>query len=140
MDIDCRSVTYSSNPSKQVEAAALESKDAPKKEIERNQAETLRQRLDNIDDWFERFEYSMYLAAQKKEPVVTVASPYQYNKTDANRTDTVGESLDQSMLKFLDKESPKYVMEEAFCRDIDAFNTAFIVSKLFNYLIGWKIA
>ena len=52
------------------------------------------------------------------------------NSTDGNRTETISESLSKSMLKYLSLEDAKAKdLEEAFCRDIDSFNSAYIVSS-----------
>ena len=52
------------------------------------------------------------------------------NSTDGNRTETISESLSKSMLKYLSLEDAKAKdLEEAFCRDIDSFNSAYIVSN-----------
>ena len=53
------------------------------------------------------------------------------NSTDGNRTETISESLNRSMLKYLNLETAKEKdLEEAFCRDIDSFNSAYIVSRI----------
>ena len=58
------------------------------------------------------------------------------NKTDLDldRTETPDESLRKSLLKYLGIEATKMQLEEAFCRDIDSFNSIYIVSiqKLYN--------
>ena len=51
------------------------------------------------------------------------------SKEDLNRTLSPQESLCTSMLRHIDKKTVrKDDLEEAFCRDIDSFNAAFIVS------------
>lgn len=51
------------------------------------------------------------------------------SKEDLNRTLSPQESLCTSMLRNIDKKTvSKDDLEEAFCRDIDSFNAAFIVS------------
>lgn len=50
------------------------------------------------------------------------------NKTDLDRTETPDESLRKSLLKYLGIEATKMQLEEAFCRDIDSFNSIYIVS------------
>ena len=50
------------------------------------------------------------------------------NKTDMDRTETPDESLRKSLLKYLSIEATKVQLEEAFCRDIDSFNSIYIVS------------
>ena len=50
------------------------------------------------------------------------------NKTDMDRTETPDESLRKSLLKYLSIEATKMQLEEAFCRDIDSFNSIYIVS------------
>jgi len=50
------------------------------------------------------------------------------NNADLNRTETIKESLKKSMLKHLNlkKVASREELEEAFCRDIDSFNSAYI--------------
>ena len=58
------------------------------------------------------------------------------NRTDGNRTETIEEALGSSMLKYLDvRQASERELKEAFCRDIDAFNTAFNVRQEFIFLL-----
>ena len=51
------------------------------------------------------------------------------SKKDLNRTLSPHESLCTSMLRHVDKKTiSRTDLEEAFCRDIDSFNAAYIVS------------
>ena len=53
-----------------------------------------------------------------------------------DRTETKEESLSGSLLKFVDaKNASKANLEEAFCRDIDAFNEAFQVVNIFHFYV-----
>ena len=53
-----------------------------------------------------------------------------------DRTETKEESLSGSLLKFVDaKNASKANLEEAFCRDIDAFNEAFQVDNNFHFYV-----
>ena len=55
------------------------------------------------------------------------------SRTDLNRTLSPHESLCTSMLRHVDRQTiNKTDLEEAFCRDIDSFNAAFIVSFIFS--------
>ena len=52
-----------------------------------------------------------------------------------DRTETKDESLSGSILKYMDAEhASKEELEEAFCRDTDAFNEAFQVGIVHNEL------
>ena len=54
------------------------------------------------------------------------------SRTDLNRTLSPQESLCTSMLRHIDRQAiSKTDLEEAFCRDIDSFNAAFIVSLIY---------
>ena len=58
------------------------------------------------------------------------------NRTDGNQTETIEEALGNSMLKYLDVTQANEIdLKEAFCRDIDAFNTAFSVGIIYQIII-----
>ena len=65
------------------------------------------------------------------EEIITTTKQQISNKnnlTDLDRTETPDESLRKSLLKYLGIEATKMQLEEAFCRDIDSFNSIYIVS------------
>ena len=75
----------------------------------------------------------------KGKPKSTIHDTYEncptlskFARKDLNRTMSPHESLCTSMLRHLNRTTvSKIDLEEAFCRDIDSFNAAFIVS--FNH-------
>ena len=67
-------------------------------------------------------------AVKKETKAATITIP-------DDRTETKEESLSGSLLNFVDaKNASKANLEEAFCRDIDAFNEAFQVDTVFLFL------
>ena len=61
------------------------------------------------------------------------------SRTDLNRTLSPHESLCTSMLRHVDRQTiSKPDLEEAFCRDIDSFNAAFIVSFIFSIHVWFE--
>ena len=71
------------------------------------------------------------------KPVVKPA----YDGIPDDRTETTEESLSGSLLKYIDpNKASKANLEEAFCRDIDAFNEVFQVRSIFHgYSVDYKI-
>ena len=57
---------------------------------------------------------------------------------DWDRTETPEESMSGSMLQYLEKRDiTEQQLEEAFCRDIDAFNSLFIVRDVFISIVSF---
>ena len=52
-----------------------------------------------------------------------------------NRTETIEESLVNSLFNYIDTENASEVgLTDAFCRDIDAYNEAFQVTDKFDFI------
>ena len=120
MDIDCRRYNYETKVNPIIKEAAEKAGEVANKtntSLVRSIENTRESVLENL---FQSTSYN------------TVAqSVDNYNKTDSKRTEIIEESLQKSMLKFIKKDKlDKEILEGAFCRDIDSFNSAFVV--IFN--------
>ena len=138
MDIDCRRYNYDTQVNPIIKAAAEKAREANSvvKPTVINKIQNTREAaLENIFQWAE-------LHRQLSNPTTTVevkdttfSTASVQNKTDSKRTETIGESLQKSMLKYIDKHNlDKEVLEEAFCRDIDSYNSVFVVMKYSNHI------
>ena len=130
LDIDCSFINYHSTVSDVVVDAASLAKSAmlfEGNQDERNQADKL-----NLIDT--RHEAILLMFGGSRDTLDDRVDTYynKGNRTDGNQTETIEESLSNSMLKYLDVTQANEIdLKEAFCRDIDAFNTAFSVRMTF---------
>jgi len=73
------------------------------------------------------FTYDSPVSLIVKEAADAAKKQIEESSIITERTETIEESLDRSLLKFLKlEEANEKDLEEAFCRDIDSFNAAFI--------------
>ena len=107
--VDCRAVTYDTTASPVVKAAA-ENARGPVKSVATSVLDTIfsGQGIDSV----KMTEESVLIVSNMTIP--------------DNRTETRDESLSGSLLKYIDaRNASRKDLEEAFCRDIDAFSEAF---------------
>ena len=129
MDIDCTFINYHSTVSDVVVDAANLAKNAMLfggNTEERTQTDKL-----NLIDT--RHEAILLMFGGSRDTLDDRVDTYfnKGNRTDGNQTETIEEALSNSMLKYLDVTQANEIdMKEAFCRDIDAFNTAFSVRNI----------
>ena len=113
LDVDCRAVTYATTASPVVQAAA-ENARGPVKSVATGVLDTIfsGQGIDSV----KMTEESVLIVSNMTIP--------------DNRTETTDESLSGSLLKYIDaRNASRKDLEEAFCRDIDAFSEAFPISE-----------
>ena len=114
-------MNYHSSVASAVKEAAQKAKDAEENKYKKP---TLNHTLDMED-----LSVQMWYALENERFYREKSKLYHRgNRTDSNSTETIKESLKNSLLSFLDVGASEIEMKEAFCRDIDAFNTAFSVS------------
>lgn len=156
MDVDCGRLSYDSPISPSVSAAADMAKNLAKGLTALG--ETMHEHLDNMFDISSLdLSMQMWLAMEdghvrdyqsrkkalqsifgtgqiddKEEEFDTCPTLSTISRKDLNRTLSPHESLCTSMLRHVDRQTiSKTDLEEAFCRDIDSFNAAFIVSFIY---------
>lgn len=124
LEIDCGKISYDSPVSEPVKAAAeiaLKGKMKPGPEYTSD------------DIGHQIYQYLKHERELRENPELAYAikplsRQFSSNKTDVNRTETPQESISTSMLQYLDKSNTtEQQLEEAFCRDIDAFNSLFVL-------------
>ena len=160
MDVDCGRLSYDSPISPTVRAAADMAKNLAKGLTAKGES-MFEQALNSYDISSLDFASQMYLAMEvgrggndqsrikalqsifgkgKTDDKEEEHDTYKHcptlgtiSRTDLNRTLSPHESLCTSMLRHVDRLTiSKTDLEEAFCRDIDSFNAAFIVSFIFS--------
>ena len=120
LDVDCSSIDYNTEPSALVQAAADKTKQG-----------VLRTETPNAINVLDSLFSGQDLSSSKPEDMV---------KKDEiliadNRTETIEESLENSLFKYVYTENASEVgLTDAFCRDIDAFNEAFQVTDKFDFI------
>jgi len=133
LDINCGQFTYDTGISTLVKEAADKAKKAAeeKKYGDDKIGKEIKKAVDEIPSLSLSMQNValMELMMSGSTEIGSVSSSISQltNSTDGNRTETISESLSKSMLKYLSLEDAKAKdLEEAFCRDIDSFNSAYI--------------
>jgi len=137
LNVDCTRFDYSSPVSSLVSEAVRESKPTPKPVYRPNHALKLSQ------CWSMTNKRQMDLCNIEMLSALTADDPWERQRTTTakplelemksiptSRTETQAEALSSSIFRFIKKRDPditKNSLEEAFCRDIDAFNEAFAI-------------
>jgi len=127
LDVDCSATTYYSPVSSLVKAALAKTKAGILAQAKKTKAEILAQASPSptsvLDALFSGQDLSA--SASNTDKVKDTSKPKDPTIPD-DRTQTKNESLSESLLKFIDpKGASKENLEEAFCRDIDAFSEVF---------------
>ena len=128
MDIDCRLYTYDTKVHPLIKEAAEKARFAEKansgyktSNVETTEVPVKKTIHEQLEDFMATDPFNVDTYTYNTNTIK--------NKTDSNETEAIGYSLDKSMIYYLDKENlDKDILEEAFCRDIDSFNSAFVVS------------
>merc|ERR1719474_111905 len=111
LDVDCSSIDYNTEPSSLVQAAADKTKQG-----------VLRTETPNAINVLDSLFSGQDLLSSKPEDMVKKDEILIVD----NRTETIEESLENSLFKYVDTENASEVeLTDAFCRDVDAFNEAF---------------
>ena len=124
MDIDCRRYTYDTEVNPVIRDAAAKARKA-NTDYKSEYSSQLRE-LEVMESLFQRQTMS-------GNDAPFIQNDNIGNEPDSNQTESRKKSLKKSMISYLHKKKlSKEVLEEAFCRDIDAFNLAFVVSHYTN--------
>jgi len=115
LDVDCSATTYDSPVSSLVQAA-----------LDKTKAGIISAPVPVPTNVVDALFSGQDLSSQEKSKTKAKAVNALNATIPDDRTETKEESLSGSLLKFVDaKNASKASLEEAFCRDIDAFNEAF---------------
>jgi len=119
LDVDCKATTYYSPVSSLVQAALGKTKAGILAQASPNPKSVL-------DALFSGQDLSASVTDKDKNVIGKPTSKPKDLTIPDDRTQTKNESLSDSLLKYIDaKGASKENLEEAFCRDIDAFSEVF---------------
>ena len=120
LDVDCSATTYDSPVSSLVQAA-----------LDKTKAGIISAPVPVPTNVVDALFSGQDLSSQEKSKTKDKAVNALNATIPDDRTETKEESLSGSLLKFVDaKNASKASLEEAFCRDIDAFSEAFQVGNV----------
>merc|ERR1719495_720304 len=138
MDIDCGNWNYNSDTSPALKEAAEKALKKAEEAEEKQKNDRMMEEFPELKELQSQRSYTMSDSARRMlEMSLRVSMMSRIGRedlqsltkgADLNRTETIKESLNKSLLKHLNlkKVTSADELEEAFCRDIDSFNSAYI--------------